>query len=123
VEEARPVTLPDFDRMTKDEILDWFDNAEDLSPLVKTMLPDTEEVRRSSNPPMMLASIRLPVEMVFRIDEYAQSDGVTRSDLVRDAIAAYLADRTKDVSRDEAEQALAVISRIVHERTGSADAV
>jgi metal-responsive CopG/Arc/MetJ family transcriptional regulator len=71
---------------------------------------------------MLLASIRLPVEMVDRIDEYAQSDGVTRSDLVRDAITAYLADRTKDVSRDEAEQALAVISRIVHERTGRADA-
>ncbi len=116
------MTLPDFDRMTKDEILEWFDNTKDLSPLIRTMRPDTEEVRRSPNPPMMLASIRLPVEMVYRIDEFAEGDGVTRSDLVRDAIAAYIVDRTKDVSRDEAEQALAVISRIVHERTGRADA-
>jgi predicted DNA-binding protein len=122
MEEAGPVTLPDFDRMTKDEILEWFDNTPDLSPLIRTMKPATEEIRRPPGPSMMLASVRLPLEMVDRIDEYAQSDGVTRSDLVRDAIAAYIADRAKDVSRDEAEQALAVISRIVHERAGRADA-
>jgi predicted transcriptional regulator len=111
------VTLPDFDRMTKDEILEWFDRTEDLSPLIRTMQPDTEEIRRSPHPPMMLASIRLPVELVYKVDTLAQSDGVTRSDLVREAIAAYIADRTGTVSRDEAEHALAVISRIVHERT------
>jgi predicted DNA-binding protein len=114
--------LPDFDRMTKDEILDWCESTDDVTPLFAGMQPATEEIRRPPGPPMLLASIRLPVEMVDRIDEYAQNDGVTLSDFVRDAIAAYIADRAKDVSRDEAEQALAVISRIVHERTGRADA-
>jgi predicted DNA-binding protein len=116
------MTTPDFSSMNKDEILDWFENTDDITPLFAGMQPAREEIRRPSGPPMLLASIRLPVEMVDRIDEFAEGDGVTRSDLVRDAIAAYIVDRTKDVSRDEAEQALAVISRIVHERTGRADA-
>ena len=111
------MSKPDFDRMTKDEILEWFETTDDVSPIFDGMQPATEEVRRSSTPPMLLASIRLPVSMVEEIDRFAEADGVSRSDLIRDALTAFIADRTKVVSRDEADEALELLRRIVHERT------
>lgn len=112
------MSSPDFERMTKDEVIAWFDAADDISPVLKSMVPATEPVIRPANDmPMMLASIRLPVAMVEQLDSLADLDGVRRSDVIREALAAYLAERTSPVGRDEAERALDVLRRIVADRT------
>jgi predicted DNA-binding protein len=100
--------------MTKDEVLAWFDSAEDISPVLASTTPVTEPVTRTqADSPMMLASIRLPVDMVEQLDSFADMEGVRRSDIVRRALTAYLAERTAPVGRDEAEQALDVLRRLV----------
>jgi Arc/MetJ-type ribon-helix-helix transcriptional regulator len=110
---------PDFERMSKDEVLAWFDHADDISPVVATMDAAAEPVRRApSDGPMMLASIRLPVATVEQLDALAELDGVRRSDVIRDALAAYLRDRTSPIGRDEAERALDVLRRVVAGGTG-----
>lgn len=113
------MTSPDFEHMTKDEVLAWFDAADDISPLLKSMAPTAEAVTRPApgEAPMMLASIRLPVTMVEQLDSLADLDGVRRSDVMREALTAYLRDRTSPVGRSEAEHALDVLRRIVADRT------
>jgi predicted transcriptional regulator len=108
---------PDFERMTKDEVIAWFDNTRDISPVLGSMTPATEPVRRTAEVPMMLASIRLPVAMAEQLDSLADLQGVRRSDIIREALAAYLTERTAPVGRDEAEQALDVLRRLVTNRT------
>lgn len=109
---------PDFSGMTRDEVLAWFDGADDISPVIATMDPATEPVSSpAGDGPMMLASIRLPVAMVEQLDSFADLDGVRRSDVIREALGAYLRDRTSPVGRDEAEHALDVLRRIVDGRT------
>jgi Arc/MetJ-type ribon-helix-helix transcriptional regulator len=113
------MSAPDFEHMTKDEILAWFDKAGDLSPLLSSMTPATEPVARAaSETPMLLASIRLPVAMVEQLDSLADLQGERRSDVIRAALAAYIADRISPVGRDEAERALDVLRRVVADRTG-----
>jgi predicted DNA-binding protein len=104
--------------MTKDDVIAWFDNAEDISPVLASMTPATEPVTRApADSPMMLASIRLPIVMVERLDSFADMEGVRRSDIVRRALTAYLAEHTAPVGRDEAEHALDVLRRLVVART------
>ncbi len=112
------MSSPDFDRMTKDEVLAWVDTAEDISPVLASMIPATQPVgRATTDTPMVLASIRLPVVMVEQLDSLADLQGVRRSDIIRDALTAYIAERTLPVGRDEAEHALDVLRRIVANRT------
>lgn len=50
-----PLSTPDFDRMTKDEVIAWFDAAGDISPLLAGMDPASEPVARAAtDAPMML---------------------------------------------------------------------
>ena len=65
---------------------------------------------------MMLASIRLPVVLVEQLDHLAVSQGVRRSDVIRDALSAYVVEKTAPVGRDEAEHALDVLRRVVADR-------
>ena len=65
---------------------------------------------------MMLASIRLPVVLVEQLDHLAASQGVRRSDVIRDALSAYVVERTAPVGRDEAEHALDILRRVVADR-------
>jgi predicted transcriptional regulator len=109
---------PDFDRMTKDEVIAWFDSAEDISPILAGMSPATDPApRRAPDIPMVMSSIRLPVVLAEQLDSLADLHGVRRSDLVRDALARYVAEHTSPVGRDEAEQALDVLRRVVASRT------
>ena len=48
---------PDFDEMTKEEVIAWFKSTTDLSPMLASMTPATEPATRPETP-MMLASIR-----------------------------------------------------------------
>ena len=112
---------PDFEQMTKDEVIAWFKTTNDLSPILASMAPATEPVSRPvPEVPMLIASIRLPVVLVEQLDSLADVQGVRRSDVIRDALAAYVADRTSPVGRDEAEYALDVIRRIVVNRNKAA---
>lgn len=108
---------PDFEQMTKDELIAWFRSTNDLSPMLASMVPATEPVSRpASEVPMLLASIRLPVILVEQLDSLAKMQGVRRSDVIRDALAAYVVEKTSPVGQDEAEHALDVIRRIVATR-------
>jgi predicted DNA-binding protein len=106
------VTVPDFDKMTKDEVITWFKTSTDLSPMLASITPATEPATRTESP-MMLASIRLPVDLMEQLDQLAAVQGVRRSDVIRDALAAYVSDHTRAVDRDEAKRALEVLRRIV----------
>ncbi|GEM_PF-2198435 len=111
------MSTPDFDRMTKDEIIAWFDTAPDISPVLASMTPATEPVARpATDTPMVLASIRLPVVMVEQLDSLADLQGARRSDIIRDALATYINERTSPVDRDEAERALDILRRLVASR-------
>jgi predicted DNA-binding protein len=111
------VSGPDFEQMTKDEVIAWFKTTKDLSPMLASMVPATEPATRTTpEVPMMLASIRLPVVLVERVDGLAGLLKVRRSDVIRDALAAYVVEKTSPVGRDEAEHALDVLRRIVASR-------
>jgi Arc/MetJ-type ribon-helix-helix transcriptional regulator len=113
---------PDFDRMTHEEAVAWFNGAESLAPAIRSMVPATDPSGPPPEVPMMLASIRLPVGLVKQLDEVAAADGSRRSDVIREALARYVASRLAPVASDEAEHALDVLRRVVALRTGTADA-
>ncbi len=120
MEEAGTVSQPDFEQMTKDEVIAWFRTTTDLSPIVASMQPATEPAHRPGpDVSMMLASIRLPVVLVEQLDHLAVSDGVRRSDVIRDALSAYVAERTGPVGLDEAEHALDILRRVVADRANN----
>jgi predicted DNA-binding protein len=120
VEEAPAVSQPDFERMTKDEVIAWFRTTNDLSPMLADMQPATEPAGRAvTDGPMLLASIRLPVAVVEELDHLASRQGVRRSDIIREALSTYIAEKTAPVGRDEAERALDVLRRVVADRTSS----
>jgi len=68
---------------------------------------------------MALVSIRIPVAMVDELDNLADLQGVRRSEVIRTALSAYIRERTSPVGRDEAEQALDILRKLVATRTVS----
>lgn len=110
------MTDPDFDQMTKDEVVAWFQNTDSLAPVIRSMTaaPATGVAPES---PMMLVSIRLPVALVEQLDRLAEESVTRRSDVIRDALTGYVTARTAPVSQNEAEHALDVLRRIVTART------
>jgi len=72
---------------------------------------DDDEV--GAAPSMMLASFRLPVTLVQQIDEIAERDRKRRADIIREALAGYVAERTGPVTRDEARHALEILRRAI----------
>jgi Arc/MetJ-type ribon-helix-helix transcriptional regulator len=115
------VTEPNFDLMTKDEIVAWFQHTESLAPVISSMTPAPPS-GPAPEAPMMLISIRLPVALVDHLDRLAEQSGARRSEVIRDALAGYVADRTEPVGRDEARHALDVLRRIVAAHTGEGHA-
>ncbi|MFF3853480.1 ribbon-helix-helix domain-containing protein [Micromonospora sp. NPDC002575] len=117
------MTEPDFDQMTKDEVVAWFQSTDSLAPVIRSMTAAPASGGAPATP-MMLVSIRLPVALVEQLDHLAEHAETRRSDIIRDALTSYVTARTAPVSRDEAEHALDVLRRIVTTRTteGRADA-
>jgi predicted transcriptional regulator len=114
------VSGPDFEQMSKDEVVAWFNAAEDVSPLLSAVTPVSDEVASpATDGPMALISIRLPVAMVDELDSFADMGHTRRSDIIRDALASYIKDRTAPVGPDDAEQALEVLRKVVAGRFGS----
>ncbi|MFY1698522.1 ribbon-helix-helix protein, CopG family [Solwaraspora sp. WMMA2101] len=114
---------PDFDRMTKDEVITWFQNTDSLAPVIRSVIP-APAAGPPPEAPMMLVSIRLHVALVEQLDRLAKESAARRSDVIREALTGYMAGRTAPVGRHEAEQALDVLRRIVtaHTSEGHADA-
>ena len=110
---------PEFDSMTKDEVIAWFRTTDTLAPVIRSMTPSAEP---AADPvpeiPMMLASIRVPVPVVEEVDRLADEDGVRRSDIIREALGRYIMMRRSPVSPDEAQHALDVLRRVVTAREG-----
>lgn len=105
---------PDFDQMTKEQVIAWFKTTQDLSPMVASAQPATEPAGRpASDSPMMLVSIRLPVALVEQVDSIADLAHQRRSEVIRAALTAYVANQTAPVGPAEAERALEVLRRLV----------
>ncbi len=118
----------DFDEMSKEQAITWFTQApdDDLAEVVRTARPVIGSSRpvddsRSTQPvgevpiPLMLTSIRLPVELVGWLDEIAAAEGMNRSEAIRTAVAAFVRHRRGGVDASEAERALDVLRRVVGE--------
>lgn len=110
---------PDFERMSKDEIVDWFDSSGDVSPLLSTVVPTTDGVASPADGPMALISIRLPVAMVDELNGLAELGQVRRSDVIREALASYIKKQNALVGPDDARQALEVLRKVVAGRFGN----
>ena len=123
------MSAPDFSGMGRDEIVAWFSNAPDseLAEVIRTAQP--AEAATAVGPaadtsiPLLLTSIRLPVELVQGLDEVAAAEGINRSEAIRWAVTDFLRDRRGAVTPAEAERALDVLRRLVGEHaTGFRDA-
>lgn len=111
---------PDFERMSKDEVVAWFDSSEDVSPLLSAVAPVSDGVTSPVvDGPMALISIRVPVAMVDDLESLADLQGVRRSDVIREALASYVRERTAPVGPDDAAQALEVLRKVVAGRFGN----
>lgn len=76
-----------FDSMGEDEFFAWIAHPEGLAP---------------DAPMTLLLGVRLPVDLVYRLDLVVEQDGATRSGVLRDALAAYLAERITEIGPDRA---------------------
>jgi predicted transcriptional regulator len=65
--------------------------------------------------PMVIASFRLPASLLADLDRLADLGHKRRADIVREALTAYVVDRTAPVRRSEAEHALEVLGRLVRD--------
>ena len=105
--------------MTKDEVIAWFrTTTNDLAPMVASMPPATQPASRPApDASMMLASIRLPVVLVEQLDHLAASQGVRRSDVIRDALSAYVVDRAASGAGTKLSRSLLdILRRVVADR-------
>jgi predicted transcriptional regulator len=106
--------------MSKDEVVAWFDASDDVSPLLSAVAPVSEGVTSpAADGPMAMISIRLPVSMVDELDSLADVQHVRRSDVIREALASYVRERTAPVGPDDAQQALEVLRKVVAGRFGN----
>ncbi len=109
----------DPDKMTREQAIAWFAGAseEDLADVVRSAKRPAAETGRSAGAdagiPLMLTSIRLPVDLVAHLDEVAAADGVNRSEAIRAAVTAYVNERRGEIGASEAEHALEVLRRVV----------
>ncbi|GAA3246627.1 ribbon-helix-helix protein, CopG family [Dactylosporangium siamense] len=111
---------PDFERMSKDEVVAWFDASDDVSPLLSAVAPvEDGVVSPAVDGPMAMISIRLPVAMVEELDGLADAQQARRSDVIREALTSYIRERTAPVGPDDAQQALEVLRKVVAGRFGN----
>ncbi|WP_327009771.1 ribbon-helix-helix domain-containing protein [Dactylosporangium sp. NBC_01737] len=68
---------------------------------------------------MALISVRLPVAMVDELDSLADVQHARRSDVIREALASYIRERTAPVGPDDAQQALEVLRKVVAGQFGN----
>jgi predicted transcriptional regulator len=76
-----------FDSMGEDEFFAWIAHPEGFAP---------------DMPMTLLLGVRLPVDLVYRLDLVVEHGGASRSEVLREALVAYLADRVTDIAPDRA---------------------
>jgi hypothetical protein len=87
------MALPDFKAMTPDEIADWF-LTNDLSELIES----GERVERATliqvdatgAPVEKVVTVKMPGDMVAKLDQAAGRDRSGRSGIIRRAVAEWL---------------------------------
>ncbi|MEV4140916.1 ribbon-helix-helix domain-containing protein [Dactylosporangium sp. NPDC049742] len=75
--------------------------------------------RHARTSPDKFTGIRLPVAMVEELDGLADAQHARRSDVIREALAGYVRERTAPVGPDDAQQALEVLRKVVAGRFGN----
>ena len=86
------MSLPNFDTMTRDQIIDWVMNNP-ITELLPTMTPGDDPIIVLNPPttePMTLISVRMPEAVIATLDEVVGRDKDGRSGLIRLAVTEYL---------------------------------
>jgi hypothetical protein len=83
---------PDFDRMSKDEVIAWLDPPVDAGAPARSPEPDLE-TRRASDVPMTPVNVWLPAPMLRELDRVAGVRNAQRADVIRQALSSHLAQR------------------------------
>jgi hypothetical protein len=84
--------VPDFKAMTQDELAAWFLNndASALFASGERMHDTTVQVDAKGQPASQLVSLRIPSDVVARLDAAAGRDREGRSGIIRQALSEWL---------------------------------
>ena len=88
-------TAPDFDRMTRDEIANWLLEADDITPWREWAKPSGPsgtfaQVDPTGEAVERVVTVKMPGDMVARLDSAAGRDRAGRSGIIRAAVEEYL---------------------------------
>jgi hypothetical protein len=83
---------PDPRSMSRDELVAYFNAGGDISDLLRDAVagPDLGPAAAPEAIPMVVTGVRLPSDVVRRLDQLAGSDRGGRSGLIRQAIDEFL---------------------------------
>lgn len=85
---------PDFSTMSKEEFANWFMTTEDTSAWragATRMLDDAKFVQVDvDGKPLQLVSVKIPGDVVAKLDQLAGRDREGRSGIIRQAVQEYL---------------------------------
>ncbi|MGI5236826.1 ribbon-helix-helix domain-containing protein [Dactylosporangium sp. CA-139066] len=87
------MALPDFKAMSPDEVADWFTNN-DLGELIaageRVQGVDLVQVDAKGAPVEKVVTVKMPGDMVAKLDHAAGRDRAGRSGIIRQAVAEWL---------------------------------
>jgi hypothetical protein len=83
---------PDPRTMSRDELVAYFNGGGDISELLRDAVPgpDLGPAPAPETIPMIVTGVRLPSDVVHRLDRLAGNDKGGRSGLIRQAIDEFL---------------------------------
>ncbi|WP_433053279.1 ribbon-helix-helix domain-containing protein [Dactylosporangium sp. CS-033363] len=86
---------PDFARMSRDEIANWLLEADDITPWREWAKPSRVsgtfvQVDQAGNPVERVVTVKMPSDMVAKLDSAAGRDRAGRSGVIRAAVEEYL---------------------------------
>jgi hypothetical protein len=95
--------MPDFERMSKDEIANWLLEADDITPWREWAKPSSlsgtfVQVDLAGEPVEWVQTVKMPSDMVARLDSAAGRDRAGRSGIIRAAVEEYLDRRQGEVA-------------------------
>jgi hypothetical protein len=82
---------PDFERMSRDEIANWLLEADGITPWREWAKPSSPsgtfvQVDRAGEPVERVVTVKMPSDMVARLDSAAGRDRAGRSGIIRAAV-------------------------------------
>ncbi len=86
---------PDFERMSSEEIANWLLEADDITPWRQWAKPSSPsgpfvQVDPAGEPVERMVTVKMPSDMVARLDSAAGRDRAGRSGIIRAAVEEYL---------------------------------